>query len=287
MKKAINSIKELCLTNPTLGNNYQNYYTYFKNYWGALNIKEGNFDVVEQRVRVLKEHSADFKWLYNKLGDHRSKKVLFGILYNWLYFEYDILPKITEGNFEDYFDLDLIQCDENEVLVDLGAFTGDSAKAFIDSYGKYKRIYCYDVTESSIEKCREALSGYDNIIIRNKGVGSKKGIMYVKPFGSSGSSNTISNEGTIPVEIVTIDEDIDEPITLIKMDIEGAEQEAIRGCQRHIVTEHPKLAICTYHNNEDIWKVPKMIYELNPDYKFYMRYNGKQIGPTEYVFFAL
>lgn len=89
------------------------------------------------------------------------------------------------------------------------------------------------------------------------------------------------------IEIVSLDEDIREKITLIKMDIEGAEQDALTGCIRHIREEKPKLLISVYHNNEDIWKIPKMIYDMNEDYQFYLRSNGWQWGPAELVLFAI
>ncbi len=89
------------------------------------------------------------------------------------------------------------------------------------------------------------------------------------------------------IEIVSIDEDISEKVTLIKMDIEGAEQEALLGCKRHIQEESPKLLISVYHNNEDIWKIPRMVDEMKQDYHFYLRSNGNQEGPAEIVLFAL
>ena len=62
------------------------------------------------------------------------------------------------------------------------------------------------------------------------------------------------------------------------------------GAARHITKEKPKLAICTYHNNYDIWQIPRMLREMNPNYKLYMRYNGidaeYEFNVTEFVTFA-
>ena len=284
-----------CITNlrniRTINEDYyqqlKQFYGITKDFWGNLNVELNDFDVFEQRCRALKDHQEDFIWLYERLEDYRSKMVLSGILRNWLYFDLSILFQIKENNFADYFDLDLVTCNENEVFVDIGAYNGDSAKSFIETYGQYKKIYCYEITEESVLKCHETLSAYDNIEIRNKGVGSENKTMYFHKFGLSGSSNMVKEQGEIPVDIVSIDNDITEKVTFIKMDIEGAEQEALKGCKKHIMNEHPKLTICTYHNNEDIWKIPRMIEEMDSNYHFYMRYNGSQLGPTEYVLFAL
>ncbi len=50
--------------------------------------------------------------------------------------------------------------------MDLGAYTGDSAQSFIDSFGRWRRIYCYEITASSMRQMQENLKDYDNIVYR-------------------------------------------------------------------------------------------------------------------------
>ena len=83
------------------------------------------------------------------------------------------------------------------------------------------------------------------------------------------------------MEAITIDTDIKEKITMIKMDIEGAEQRALMGAREHIKKDKPTLLISVYHNFEDLYKIPRMIMEMNNNYEFYLRYNGKGLFPTE------
>lgn len=265
---------------------FYNKYDYF---WGKVDIENNILDLFEKKAQALKENISEYIWLYNQLCDYRSKLVLTEILKFWGSFNIAQKNSIIENNFKDYYDFDLIKCDENEVFVDIGAYTGDSAKDFIESYINYKKIYCYEVTKDSIEKLNENLKEYNNINIINKAVGAQKGKMYIKPGISDTSGNRIEENGQIPIDMVTIDEDIKEKITFIKMDIEGSEKDALLGCKNHIINDKPKLAICTYHNNEDIWKIPKMMKEFNPNYKLYMRYNGSVNGFTtsEFVTFAI
>ena len=67
------------------------------------------------------------------------------------------------------------------------------------------------------------------------------------------------------------------------MDIEGAEQSALLGAVKTIQRYHPKLAICTYHGYEDIWKIPFIIESIYPGYTFYLRHYGGNLIPTEFV----
>ncbi len=265
---------------------YNGYYRKFHYLWGMLDTEAGNYQVIENRVSALVNHWEDLQWLYDALGDYRSKLVLCNMLYSWLTFDPHMIVNMRENNFKDYYDLDLLQCDENEVIVDLGAYTGDSVLDYIESYGAYKKIYCYEISKKNAIEAEKNLSQYENIQLIIKGVGEKKGIMYVDEMGSSSQCSENETSGA-EVEVVTLDDDIKEKVTLIKMDIEGAEQSALKGCRRHIIEEKPKLLVCVYHNNEDIWKIPKMIMDMRQDYKLYLRSNGQQWGPAEIVLFAL
>ncbi len=118
-------------------------------------------------------------------------------------------------------------------------------------------------------------------------ISDRKGKKYIEESNVEASANMTTDNGTTEVNATTIDDDIKEKISLIKMDIEGDEQKALIGCTNHIKNEHPKLLISVYHNHEDLWKVPRMIDEMYPNYKFYLRYYGNNIFPTEIVLMAI
>ena len=111
--------------------------------------------------------------------------------------------------------------------------------------------------------------------------------MYVNDI-LNGAGNKIEEKGDTPVEIVTLDEDIEESISVIKMDIEGAEKAAINGAARHIKEDRPKLMISAYHKPEDIFEIPHLINDIRDDYQYYLRFNGHNgIWPCDYVLFAV
>lgn len=59
--------------------------------------------------------------------------------------------------------------------------------------------------------------------------------------------------------------------SMLKMDIEGAENEALRGAQQLIKRDTPFLAICAYHRQADVWELPIAVAKLNQSYQFYLR----------------
>ena len=268
-------------------NNMMNFFNQFL-YWGSMDIEHNNFEEIELKVHELKEHVDDFEELYINLEDYRSKKLLYAILNNWVHYDFNTLSEVIEKCYDDYFDLDLIPTCNEEVFVDLGAYTGDSTISFLRNYGdSYKKIYAYEITPETYQILVSNLKDYPNVVCYLKGVGDTRSSLSVVNSSADASANTVfvSDNGTIPM--VTLDEDIGEKLTMIKADIEGFEQEALLGAINHIKNDHPKLLISVYHKNEDLWKIPKMIKEIDPTYKFYLRYHGGNVYPTEITLIAL
>lgn len=61
-----------------------------------------------------------------------------------------------------------------------------------------------------------------------------------------------------------------EKVDYIKMDIEGAEADAIRGSKTLIRENRTKLMISAYHKVSDLWEIPVIIKESCSDYKIYV-----------------
>lgn len=261
-------------------------YTFLQN---GLDYSKGDFSLIKQHVEMMACNVEKYKWLYEHMADNRSKVILNGIISYWFEFNMNKLYPLCEMVFQDYYDLDILSCDKNEVLVDIGAFIGDSILDYINTYGEdnYKRIYVYEITPSTFEKLRKNISGYSNIITLQKGVSDKKGEMFINDTGN-GAGNRLLKNGDIKIDVITLDEDINEPLSIIKVDIEGAEKDAIRGAKGHIRADKPKLLISSYHLPEDIFEIPYLINSIREDYKFFMRFNGHGcLWPCDYVLFAV
>lgn len=277
----------------------------FEHLWGGFDPGANKYDHFVNGIRAVKGHVDDIRWLYNTVEDYRSRKVLYGIIRFWLELDFKYKNAIIENNYNDYFDLDVLRDTINfdEVFVDCGCYIGDTAQSFFDNFSCCKRMYLYDMVPDNLQKARAALEGHDEIVFRNAGVGSPDQAgnrIIVNSMESAsfslGERGEIYNPRGIEADtfgaevvMVTIDEDIKEPITFLKMDIEGAEMNALVGAKEHIIKDHPKLAICTYHHYEHLWEIPRFIKSLNPDYRLFFRYNGPMNGITasEHVVIAV
>lgn len=267
---------------------YVNFFNAF-GFWGKLDPEKGVYEAFDLKAAALKQHMTDFVWLYERLADFRSKRTLYTVLNNWFRLDCTATVRAKEYMFDEYFDLDILKYTSDEVVVDLGAYVGDTLLLYVLNFGRdsFKKYYCYEITPSTFEILRKNVVPFDNVECRLKGIADKKGVMRISENKTSLSANSLSEEGETEVEVTTLDEDVTEPVTLIKADIEGGEQNALRGAVGHINNDHPKLLVSVYHNNEDLWKIPQMIDGISTDYDFYLRYKGSLIYPTEITLFAL
>lgn len=261
-------------------------------YLGKLSLDDGEFELIYQRAYHLKRHLDDFIWLYGKLSDNTSRKILTNVLYHWVTFNNQYLAKSGNTDYVQYFDYDIIKIDQNDVFVDIGAYNGDTLLSFLDNYCEYKKVICYELDPDNYKELEETAKKFTNIETRNNAVGFNHGekiAVNIQEERSVSSRISKEQDGDAKqlIEMVSLDEDIKEKITFLKMDVEGAEQDILRGAGRHIKEEHPKLAVCIYHGNEDLWKIARIIEELDDSYQMYIRYYGGTLYPNEIVLYAV
>ncbi|MBE5871393.1 MAG: FkbM family methyltransferase [Lachnospiraceae bacterium] len=192
-----------------------------------------------------------------------------------------ILYDLTEGR--QYFDLEALpHSDEKEVFLDVGCCDGMSSIQFLKWCQGNGYCYCFEPDRKNISLVKnnmeaKNISNIDYSLIP-KGAWKEDGTLSFVATGN-GSSHIDGVYGgkaaieTESIDVTKIDNVVGErPITFIKMDIEGAELNALRGAEKVICRWKPKLAICIYHKTEDIWEIPDYILRLRPDYRFYLRH---------------
>ncbi len=257
------------------------------NYWGSLNGEKNDFKEIENVCKSLKINHEKYKEFYNELKDYRSKIVLYAIINNFYCYDFNTLNNVIEHTYSHYFDLDIIPKLDNEVVVDLGAYTGDTIDELNQNYSfeNVKKIYAYEMSEDSLDILNKKYQNMDKIIVRPCAVSDTSGMGCLIKNQESSSANVLTNGADFP--IVTLDEDIKCPISILKMDIEGSETKALLGARKHIEENKPKMMISVYHGFDDLIGIWKLIKEMNPNYQFYLRYYGGPIFPTEIVLYAI
>ena len=192
---------------------------------------------------------------------------------------------------EQYRYKDIVKLEEGDVCLDGGAFIGDTALYFTES--KPAKIYSFEIDKRNLAclKTNMANFGKTEIVeIVEKALGRHCSVMSYVPMQGNVSGGHISGKGNCEAEyevpVTTIDAfcvDRDIVPNFIKMDIEGAEFDALEGARQTIQQYRPKLAVCIYHKMEHRWDIPLLLHELCPEYRLYLK---KSQPYTETVLFA-
>lgn len=189
----------------------------------------------EYRIFV-QEHSRDIEVLKEMLADNRSIEVLEHVIQYRINNKQSYLKGIIDKH--QYFDQKVLPIAHDEVFVDGGAYVGDTLNEFlrfVKKSGGYQHVYCWEPDEVNIKELRRKNKKTEKMSIVKKGLWSSKGTLGFTNAGSAGSK--ISIEATFTVDVDTIDNvHASDNVTFIKMDIEGAEQEALQGA-RNIIAQ--------------------------------------------------
>ena len=176
---------------------------------------------------------------------------------------------------ETYFPSDLFDLAPDEVLVDCGAFDGDSIRSFLQRTGNsFKAAVALEpdpITRLRFEKWRDTLpSGQaSRIHLLPYATGERRETL---SFHSAGTPTSALGSGWLQVESLPLDESVSRfAPSFIKMDIEGAEPATVQGSKRIMREHQPILAVCLYHAQEHLWQIPLLIKSLNPSYQLFLR----------------
>lgn len=222
------------------------------------------------------------------LEDDRSIDILNHILGFRLTLNPEQLTPIVEWDL--YGPDDLLHYSDDEVYIDGGAFDGDTIDSFINRrQGKFKKIIGFEPDSRTFQNLQSRFIGDKRIEVFNKGLYSHTDTLYFDNIGTRASAfmeKSDTSQDVVAVPVTSIDETLNgEPITYIKMNIEGAEISALMGAAKSIAKYKPKLCISVYHRPSDLWEIPFLVKQLNPDYKLYLRQHDG--GVIESVLYAI
>lgn len=189
----------------------------------------------------------------------------------------------------------ILQADPGDTVLDCGACWGDTALYFAHKVGPAGKVYSFEFIPNNISLFRTNLNlnpalesrvtlvehpvwetSGQKIYYRDNGPGSVASSMPME--NQTGTTTTLTVDDLVEREQLS-------RVDYIKMDIEGAEPNALKGALNTIKRFRPKLAIAIYHSLSDFMNIPKwLINLLGSDYRYYLGHYT--IHAEETVFFA-
>ncbi len=175
-----------------------------------------------------------------------------------------------------YFPDDLLKLTGDEVFVDCGAYDGDTLRSFLDRCANsFRQIVALEPDVANFTQLKAFVSELpsnvrDKIHLEQAATGSRRST--VRFDGAGTVSSHVTDAGEYDVRSLPLDDVLaDFGATLIKMDIEGSEVQALQGAVNIIRTHLPVLSICLYHRQADLWQIPLFISSLSEDYRLFLR----------------
>jgi FkbM family methyltransferase len=229
------------------------------------------------------------KRVYDLWADDTSRDIFTAILEHRIGGDYNCLPQVDWEHR--YAPVDIPAWKSPMRLIDCGAFDGDSIADLQKAGVVFDAIAAFEPDSNTFQKLVGFFhlkpTFYQDVSLWPCGVYSST--IQLQFDASQNAASSINTEGYSSIQCVAIDEVlINFAPTLIKMDIEGAEYDALLGMQRTIQQYKPGLAISLYHHPAHLWQIPLLVEQLANNlcqYKYFVRLH--QRNGYDLVFYAV
>lgn len=234
-------------------------------------------------IEDLVKHKKAYKAFFSLLKDSSSKQVLNKLIQFRLTLDPFIIEPVIDKDL--YQPQGILSFRNNEIYVDGGSYDGDSVRLFIRRVkNKYDKILAFEPDKVIYRKLVQKMNDKGRIECLNQGLFNKNG--KVSFSTTSDRASLIESGGTSSINVASIDSVLNgERVSFIKMNIEGAEINALKGAQKSIKQWFPKMAISCYHRPSDLWQIPLLINKMSKKYNLYLRQHDG--GVIESVCYAI
>jgi FkbM family methyltransferase len=223
------------------------------------------WDLPENLLQQGHEIAAAF----DLLQDEESRHTFAAQIQLRLHADFDGIgtPVADEQYFPSLFALTA-----NECFVDCGSYTGDTIQSFATQAGnRFHKVIAFEADAAVLPNLQAFMDRLgDRAVLHSAAVGAHNGVVRFAGNGIGGGCFS-STSGTEAACVRLDDALAGEQVSFIKMDIEGAELQALEGAHRTIWRDRPILAICGYHTPDHLWRVLASLKNLAPDSAFFLR----------------
>lgn len=178
------------------------------------------------------------------------------------------------------YENDEVRIDMGDIVLDCGGCWGDTALFFANKVGESGHVYSFEFIPENLNVLNKNVSLNtclsSRVSVVEKALGEKTGETLIFSNNGPGSRREDSNDQSIKVESVSIDDFVANnninKIDFIKMDIEGSELPSLKGAINVLNRFKPKLAISIYHSLDDFVDIPIYLKSLHLGYRFYIKH---------------
>lgn len=232
-----------------------------------------------RKVESLKQGDAfiDPKFQHFVLHKFNLRKIGFDITF--YYSARGIMQDFIARQYEYSSGKRLIKVKEGDVVIDGGGCWGDTALYFAHEVKKTGRVFSFEFVASNVSifnqniQLNPDMSGRISLV--QQPLWSEPGLpIYVLDNGPASRISFEKIDGATVLSTTTIDSLLTdnkiEVVNFLKLDVEGAELNVLKGAEKSIRLFKPTLAVALYHRVEDFYTIPQWISSLDLGYRFYI-----------------
>lgn len=240
------------------------FYEYFEQR-GISTFMLNDTQAMDARSRLIYEHMPQIYDIYSSLMDEESRCTYRHVLMAWMSNRLSDYRFAPEGQYL----LQGFMPGAGDIAIDGGAFDGGTARDFASLGAK---VYAFEMDQDNYQQCRPAAEQY-GFTVENLGLGDSEREDH---YAAAGTSSSLNGNGGKLARVIDLDTYVQKNalprIDYIKLDVEGAELQTLRGAVRSIGKWKPKMAVSTYHKDVDLWTLAGEIRSIRPDYEFAFRH---------------
>lgn len=247
-------------------------------YWLLYHKNNISFNELIAFLKKPKVNIVAKKYIDNilKVDDyyHITFKQLDKILYWPKKFKVEGINQIVAETFDvddwHYYQKEHTKIESGEILLDIGSAEGLFPLTVVD---KCKHIYMIEPSATFYKTLKKTFFDYqEKVTIFNSAIGNENGLIFFNEDSLQGYVSDVENIKTKSLNISKIDSLLkDVKITYLKADIEGFEEEMLIGAEQIIKKNKPKIAITTYHPQNNPEDIIKIITGFVPEYQYYVK----------------
>ncbi|MHA6494564.1 FkbM family methyltransferase [Pseudomonas borbori] len=254
---------------------------WFLKRWGKIDIvdpaeRDAYYDVVKQSFAV--HGQEDINGVRYSVRHYKEAGYNFSLLgYDWFTGVHDIhFDQYATENFD---------VKAGDVIIDGGAFIGDTAVLFNEKAGGNCEVHAFELLDENLLLMEHNVRSNgiaDKVFINKLALADTSGVEISIALTKLQASMSLMYPGEVKVNTITLDDYVKERgldrIDFIKFDIEGAEIPALEGARETIERFRPRMALCLYHKWDDVVTIPAFLDSLSFEYEYEFKWVQLKLG---------
>lgn len=222
--------------------------------------------IAKKFIKAIDEKTGDYEVVFHPISKklHWPKTFSMATLYQ-------IVAETFDKQDWHYYQKRHTQIADGEILLDIGTAEGLFPLTVIDKCQKIYMVEPSEIFQACLKKTFAAHT--DKIEIFHTAIGNEDGTIYFEENSLEGTVSHESSAGKNKINIQKVDTlfSNNEKITYLKADIEGFEEEMLRGAEQTIKANKPRIAITCYHTQNNPEEIISIIKGFVPEYKHYVK----------------